>query len=69
MTPCLLLDMAGGALDLVPKIAETKDIAMTSLTSPMVGPELIDSVEKTLLVHDDANLHQREHLRTMCGLT
>ena len=49
-----------GALDLVPKIAETKDIATTSITSPMAGPELIDSVEKPLPVYDDANLHQRE---------
>ena len=52
-----------GALDPVPKIAETKDIATTSITSPMVGPELIDSVEKSLPVHDDANLHQREQMR------
>ena len=37
-----------GALDPVPKIAETKDIATTSITSPMVGPKLIDSVEKSL---------------------
>ena len=46
-----------GALDPVPKIAETKDIATTSITSPMVGPELIDSKVKSLPVHDDANLH------------
>ena len=52
-----------GALDPVPKIAETKDIATTSIASPMVGPELIDSVEKSLPVHDDANLHQREQMR------
>ena len=51
-----------GALDLVPKIAETKDIATTSITSPMVGPELIDSVVKSLPAHDDANLHQREQM-------
>ena len=53
-----------GALDPVPKIAETKDIATTSITSPMVSPELIDSVEKSLPVHDDANLHQREQMRS-----
>ena len=53
-----------GALDLVPKIAETKDIATTSITSPMVGPELIDSMVKSLPVHDDANLHQREQMRS-----
>ena len=29
----------------------------------MVGPELIDSVEKSLPVHDDANLHQREQMQ------
>ena len=53
-----------GALDLVPKIAETKDIATTSITSPMVGPELIDSTVKSLPVHDDANLHQREQMQS-----
>ena len=51
-----------GALDLVPKIAETQGIVTTSITSHMVGPELIDSVEKSLPVHDDANLHQREQM-------
>ena len=51
-----------GALDPIPKIAETKDIATTSITSPMVGPELIDSMVKSLPVHDNANLHQREQM-------
>ena len=45
-----------GALDLVPKIAEIKDKVTISITSPMVGPELNDSVEKPFPVHDDANL-------------
>ena len=52
-----------GALDPVPKITEMKDIATTSITSPMAGPKLIDSVEKPLPVYDDANLHQREQMR------
>ena len=52
-----------GALDLVPKIAEMKDIATTSITTPMVGPELIDKVEKSLSIYDDADLHQREQMQ------
>ena len=52
-----------GALDPVPRIVETKDIVTTSTATPMVGPELIDSVKKPLPVHDDANLHQREQMR------
>ena len=38
-----------GALDPVPKIAETKDIGTTSITTPMVGPEMIDKVENLYL--------------------
>ena len=52
-----------GALDLVPKIAEIKDKVTTGITSPMVGPELHDSVEKPFPVHDDANLQQREQMQ------
>ena len=52
-----------GALDPVPKIAETKDKVTTSITSPMVGPELIDSVEKPLPIHDNANLQQKEQMQ------
>ena len=52
-----------GTLDPVPKIAETKDKVTTSITSPMVGPELIDSVEKLLPIHDNANLQQREQMQ------
>ena len=52
-----------GALDPVPKISETKDMATTSISTPMVGPELINPMEKTLPTHDDANLHQREQMR------
>ena len=47
-----------GALDPVPKTGETKDMATTSISLPMVGPELINPMERTLPVHD-ANLHQR----------
>ena len=52
-----------GALDPVPKVAETQGIATTNVISPMGGPELIDSVVKSLPVHDDANLHQREQMQ------
>ena len=52
-----------GALDLVPQIVETKDKVTTSITSPMAGPELIDSVEKPLPVHDNVNLHHREQMQ------
>ena len=46
-----------GALDPVPNITEMKDIVTTSITTPMVGPELIDRV------YDDADLHEREQMR------
>ena len=52
-----------GALDLVPKIVKMKDIATTSITTPMIGLELIDKVEKSLPVYDDADLHQREQVQ------
>ena len=51
-----------GALDLVPNIAKMKDIVTTGITAPMVGPELIDKVEKSLSIYDDAGLHQREQM-------
>ena len=51
-----------GVLDPVPNIAKMKDIVTTSITTPMVGPELIDKVEKSLSVYDDADLHQREQM-------
>ena len=52
-----------GALDPFPKIGETKDMATTSISTPMVGPKLINPMEKTLPVCDDTNLHQREPMR------
>ena len=52
-----------GALDPVPKIAEMKGIAATSITTPMVGPEMIDKMEKSLSIYDDAGLHQREQMQ------
>ena len=52
-----------GALDLVPNIAKMKDMVTTSITTPMVGPELIDKVEKSLSIYDDADLHKREQMR------
>ena len=47
-----------GALDPVPMITKMKDI----VTTPMVGPELIDKVENFLSIYDDADLHQREQM-------
>ena len=52
-----------GALDPVPKIDETTSKVMTSISPPMVGPKLINPMESTLLVHDDANLHQKEQVK------
>ena len=54
-----------GALDLVPNIAKTKDIVTTSISTPMVGPALIDRVEKSLSIYDDADLHEREQMRPL----
>ena len=51
-----------GALDPVSKTGETKDMATTSISLPMVGPELINPMERILPVHD-ANLHQREQTK------
>ena len=51
-----------GALDPVPNIAEIKDKATTGITTPMVGPELIDKAEKSLSIYDDASLHEREQM-------
>ena len=52
-----------GALDPVPNIAKMKDIVTTSISTPMVGPALIDRVEKSLSIYDDADLHEREQMR------
>ena len=52
-----------GALDPVPNSAEMKDIVTTSITTPVVGPALIDRVEKFLSIYDDADLHEREQMR------
>ena len=52
-----------GALDPVPKIGETKTKVMTSISPPMVGPELINPMERTLSVHDDTSLHQKEQVK------
>ena len=54
-----------GALDPVPNIAKTKDIVTTSISTPMVGPALIDRVEKSLSIYDDADLHEREKMRPL----
>ena len=52
-----------GALDPLSKIAEMKDIATTSITTPMVGSELINKVDKFLSTYDDAKPHQREQMQ------
>ena len=52
-----------GTLDPVPKIVEAKDIATMSITTPMIGPELIDKVETSLSIYDDADPHQREQVQ------
>ena len=38
-----------GALDPVPKVIEAEDKVTTKMTSPIVGPELLDSVENHYL--------------------
>ena len=52
-----------GVLDPVPKISEMKATITMSTSTPMVGPELINPMERTLSVYDDANLHQREQMK------
>ena len=52
-----------GALDPVPKTGETKAMVTTSVSPPMIGPKLINPKERTLSVHDDAVLHQREQMK------
>ena len=54
-----------GALDPVPNTTKMKDIVITSITIPMVGPALIDRVEKSLSIYDDADLHEREQMRPL----
>ena len=39
-----------GALDPVPKTGETKAMVATSISPPMIGPELINPMERTLSV-------------------
>ena len=46
-----------GALDPVPKTGETKAMVTTSISPPMIGPELINPMERTLSVQEDVNLH------------
>ena len=54
-----------GALDSVPNTAKMKDIVTTSISTSMVGPVLIDRVEKSLSIYDDADLHEREQMRPL----
>ena len=43
-----------GALDPVPKISEMKATITMSISTPMIGPKLINPMERTLSVYDDA---------------
>ena len=52
-----------GALDPVLKAGEIKAMVKTSILPPMVGPKLINQMERPIPVHDDANLHQREQMK------
>ena len=51
-----------GALEPVPKLVETKDIATMHITTPMIGPELVDKMEKSLSIYVDADSQQREQV-------
>ena len=50
-----------GALDPVPKIGEQKSIVTPS--GPMVGPKLINPMERMLPVHGDVHPDQREQVK------
>ena len=52
-----------GALDPVPKAGETKAMVATSISPPMIDPELINPMERTLSVQEDADLQQREQMK------
>ena len=52
-----------GALDPAPKTGETKAMVATSISPPTIGPELINPMERTLSVQEDANLYQREQMK------
>ena len=63
MLHCLLLDMADGALDPVPRASEQM-IIMTSLgiTPPVTGAELIKSRERVMPTCDMVHSSQKEHV-------
>ena len=52
-----------GALDPVPKIGEQKSIVTPSIPPPMVGPELINPMERMMPIHGDVHPDQREQVK------
>ena len=52
-----------GALDPVPKTGELQSMVTSSISPPMVGPKLINPMERTLSIHDDVHPDQREQLK------
>ena len=52
-----------GALDPVPKTGELKSIVTPSISPPMVGPQLINPMERTLAIHDDVHPDHREQVK------
>ena len=52
-----------GALDPVPKIAEQKSTTTSGMPPPMVGPELINQMERMMPILGDAHPEQREQVK------
>ena len=52
-----------GALDPVPKTGELKSMVTLSISPPMVGPKLINLMERMLSVHGDVHPDQREQVK------
>ena len=52
-----------GALDPVPKTGELQSMVTLSITPPMVGPILINPMERALSIHDDVHPDQREQVK------
>ena len=52
-----------GALDPVPKTGELKCMVTSSISPYMVGLKLINPMERTLSIHDDVHLDQREQVK------
>ena len=70
MTPCLLLDMARGALDPVPRMSEQM-IMTTSMgiTPPTTNTGLmVNPLERVTPAHDNAHKSERTGLPTQKNL-